>query len=60
MLQVAANVVPNLPLFNTRTLAANGEFASAAHVGIAAAYALLYVGCVLALASAAFESRDFK
>jgi Cu-processing system permease protein len=60
MLQVAANVVPNLPLFNTRTLAANGEFASVAQVVIASAYALLYIGCVLALASAAFESRDFK
>ena len=59
-LEVVANIVPNLPLFNTRTLAASGELASAAHVGIATAYAVFYIGCVLALASAAFESRDFK
>jgi ABC-type transport system involved in multi-copper enzyme maturation permease subunit len=59
-LEAAANVAPNLPLFNTRTLAASGEFASAAHVGIATLYAVVYAGAVLALAAAAFESRDFK
>jgi hypothetical protein len=29
-------------------------------MAMATAYALLYCGCVLALAAAAFESRDFK
>ncbi len=55
-----ANVVPNLPLFNMRSLSAAGEPTSLAHLGLAAAYAVTYVGCVLALAAAAFESRDFK
>jgi Cu-processing system permease protein len=60
VLKVAANLVPNLPLFNLRTLAAGGETASALHLGLASAYALVYCGCVLALGAAAFESRDFK
>jgi ABC-type transport system involved in multi-copper enzyme maturation permease subunit len=60
VLEFAANVVPNLPLFNTRTLAANGELAGSLHVGIATVYAVVVVGCVLSLAAAAFETRDFK
>ena len=60
MLNGAANVVPNLTLFNMRALAANGEPTTPIHLGVATAYALLYCGCVLALAAAAFESRDFK
>ena len=56
----AASLAPNLPLFNMRTLAAAGETTTLLHLGIATGYALLYVTCVLALASAAFESRDFK
>lgn len=56
----AASLAPNLPLFNMRSLAASGETTSLLHLGIATGYALLYVTCVLALASAAFESRDFK
>ena len=59
-LQVVANVVPNLPVFNMRTLAAHGEAAPFYHVALATLYALVYCGCVLALAAAAFESRDFK
>jgi ABC-type transport system involved in multi-copper enzyme maturation permease subunit len=59
-LQAAANLVPNLPLFNMRTLAANGETTSLLHLGLATAYALAYCACVLSLAAAAFESRDFK
>ena len=55
-----ANVVPNLPLFNMRTLAAEGATTSFAHLGIATAYAALYCACALALATAAFERRDFK
>ncbi len=55
-----ACAVPNLPLFNTRSLAAAGTFASAGHVGIATAYAAFYVACLLALGAAAFETRDFK
>jgi Cu-processing system permease protein len=59
-LRLFADVLPNLPLFNMRSLAAAGETTSALHLGLATAYAALYIACVLALASAAFESRDFK
>jgi ABC-type transport system involved in multi-copper enzyme maturation permease subunit len=55
-----ANAAPNLPLFNIRALAADGATTSALHLAVATAYAVLYCGSVLALASAAFESRDFK
>jgi len=60
MVRFAANVVPNLPLFNVRTLAASAHVAPAAHVGIAIVYAAVYCACMLALATAAFETRDFK
>jgi ABC-type transport system involved in multi-copper enzyme maturation permease subunit len=60
VLEGAANVMPNLPLFNMRTLAASGALTSWTHLVLATAYALLYCACVLSLASAAFESRDFK
>jgi len=60
MIEGAANVMPNLPLFNMRTLASSGEVTTWTHLGLASAYAALYCACVLALASAAFESRDFK
>jgi ABC-type transport system involved in multi-copper enzyme maturation permease subunit len=60
VLHAAANLVPNLPLFNMRTLAANGETTTLLHLGLASAYALVYCACVLSLAAAAFESRDFK
>jgi hypothetical protein len=57
---VIADLVPNLPLFNMRALAAHGDLTTGAHVAIATLYAAAYCGCLLALASAAFESRDFK
>lgn len=60
VLGVVADLAPNLPLFNMRTLAAAGDLAPAFHLGLATAYALLYAGCVLALGAAAFQSRDFK
>jgi ABC-type transport system involved in multi-copper enzyme maturation permease subunit len=60
LLQVMADLLPNLPLFNMRTLAAAGELTSPAHLGLATAYALIYCGCVLALGAAALESRDFR
>ncbi len=60
VLKVAVNLVPNLPLFNMRTLAAAGETATSLHLLIATAYALVYCGCVLSLAAAAFETRDFR
>ncbi len=60
LLEWFANVLPNLSLFDMRTLAALGEATSAQHLGVATAYALLYCGCVLALGAAAFESRDFR
>jgi len=60
VLRVFANLVPNLPLFNIRSLAGSGELASGYHLGLATLYAAVYTGCVLALAAAAFEKRDFK
>jgi ABC-type transport system involved in multi-copper enzyme maturation permease subunit len=60
VLHAASDLVPNLPLFNMRTLAANGETTSLLHLGLASAYAVVYCACVLSLAAAAFESRDFK
>lgn len=59
-LETFANLVPNLSLFNMRTLAAEGAMTSPEHLGLAALYAALYSGCVLALGAAAFESRDFR
>jgi ABC-type transport system involved in multi-copper enzyme maturation permease subunit len=59
-IEALACVVPNLPVFNTRSLAAAGQLASGAQVGVASLYAVTYIGCVLALAAAAFETRDFK
>jgi hypothetical protein len=60
MLRVVADLVPNLPIFNMRALAAQGEVTTLFHLGLATAYAVVYCGCLLALAAAAFESRDFK
>jgi ABC-type transport system involved in multi-copper enzyme maturation permease subunit len=60
MLQLFADLLPNLPLFDVRTLAAAGELASATQVGLATGYTLLYCGCMLALGAAALESRDFR
>jgi Cu-processing system permease protein len=60
LLEVLANLVPNLPLFNMRSLAANGDVTTPAHLLLATVYAAVYAGCVLALAAAAFESKDFK
>ena len=56
----AANIAPNLGLFNMRSLAAEGLTTSGLHLALATLYAALYSCCVLALAAAAFESRDFK
>ena len=60
LVRTISAVVPNLPVFNMRSLAAAGEPTSVQHLLIATGYAVLVSGCVLALASAAFESRDFK
>ena len=60
MVDVIACAVPNLPVFNTRSLAAAGQLADPLHVGLATAYAALSIACMLALGSAAFETRDFK
>ena len=60
MLQVVADLLPNLPLFNMRTLAASGQVTSATHLVLATAYTLLYCACILALGAAALESRDFR
>lgn len=58
--ETVANVVPNLPLFNVRALVAQGQMADAGQLVVATGYAVFYVACVLALASAAFETREFK
>ena len=60
LMRWAADLAPNLPLFNMRTLAAQAQTADLAHTAIATAYALVYSGCMLCLAAAAFESKDFK
>ena len=61
MLETVANLVPNLPLFNMRTLAVGWRGAPRRRTSaLATLYAALYCGCVLVLAAAAFESRDFK
>jgi len=60
MAEILANLAPNLPLFNMRGLASDGLTTSGVHLAMATGYAALYCGCVLALAAAAFESRDFK
>jgi ABC-2 type transport system permease protein len=59
-LTFVADLAPNLPLFNARTVAAGGHAVGWDHLGVATAYAVVYAGCVLSLAAAAFESRDFK
>ena len=59
-LNVIANLVPNLPIFNMRSLAAHGDVTTPFHLGLATLYALVYSGCALCLAAVAFESRDFK
>jgi Cu-processing system permease protein len=59
-LEGLANIVPNLPVFNMRSLAAAGQTTSVEHLTLATLYAVVYCGCALALAAAAFESRDFK
>lgn len=59
-IEVAANLVPNLPIFNMRSLAAEGTTTSLHHLGVATIYAALFCGCILALAAVAFENRDFK
>jgi len=60
LIRMVADLAPNLPLFNLRTLAAEGRVAPALHVLTAVGYAALYVACALALASAALERREFK
>lgn len=60
VLESVASVVPNLPIFNMRSLASAGDPTSPLHLAAATAYAALYAGSALALATAAFESRDFK
>jgi ABC-type transport system involved in multi-copper enzyme maturation permease subunit len=57
---VVASLLPSLPLFNARALAAAGEAPGLLHLGIATAYALLYAGGALCLAALAFETREFK
>ncbi len=60
VVSAVANLVPNLPLFNMRTLAAAGQTTTGLHLALATAYAAVYAACALSLAAAAFESKDFK
>ena len=60
ILTTAANLLPNLSLFNMRSLASLGTCTTIEHLAVATGYAALYCGCVLLLGAAAFESRDFK
>ncbi len=60
VLATIANLVPNLPLFNMRTLAAAGHGAPPLQLGLATLYAAVYAGCALCLATAAFQRRDLK
>ena len=60
LLQGAADLLPNLSLFNMRSLASLGDCTTPAHLAVACGYAALYCGCILLLGAAAFESRDFK
>lgn len=60
VMRTAADLAPNFPIFNMRTLAAAGEGTTPLHLALATGYAVVYSACVLCLASAAFESRDFK
>ena len=60
LMRLFTDIAPNLPLFNTRTLAAEGHLAPPLQVVAAIAYAALYCACMLALAAAALEKRDFK
>ena len=60
LLQGAADLLPNLSLFNMRSLASLGDCTTPAHLVVAFGYAALYCGCILLLGAAAFESRDFK
>lgn len=58
--ETAADLAPNLPVFNMRSLAAAGQTTSLVHLGVAIVYAAIYCACALCLAAAAFERRDFK
>ncbi len=60
MCEMLAALAPNLPVFNIRTLAADGTVAPALHLVIATVYAAAYCAGALALATAALETRDFK
>ena len=60
VVSAGADLVPNLPMFNMRTLAAGAETTTVVHLVMASAYALLYCAGALAFAAAAFRTRDFK
>ncbi len=60
VLHGAASLVPNLEIFNGRYAVAHLESVPAATILIAAAYAVAYSSAVLALATVAFEAREFK
>jgi Cu-processing system permease protein len=53
-------VLPNLAPFNVRAEIVHGVPISASHVGLTAAYALVYVAILLLGAMAVFRRRDFK
>jgi hypothetical protein len=59
MLRLMADLVPTCRIQHAGTRGARDD-TTAVHLGVATAYALLYCGCVLALAAAAFESPGLQ
>ena len=59
-LTVASYAIPNLDLFSARLAVAHAEPVPAAQILLAAGYAASYAAAVLALATIAFEQREFK
>ncbi len=53
-------LLPNMALFDVKAEVVHGLPIGASQVGYAVAYAALYVGAVLALATAVFHRREFK
>lgn len=53
-------VLPNLAQFDIKADVVHGKVVPAAHVGVAVAYAVLYISMLLVISIAVFSRRDFK
>ena len=60
VLTAASYALPNLDVFSARLAVAHAELVPAAQILFAAGYAASYAAAVLALATIAFEGREFK